>query len=99
MLYDEVSTAVKSSCNAKERTPTAGKVAINGSLETKISEESEDNATSERMTGVKIINMTAKWYEDLPGNTLTNVSMDVGPGKLVAIIGPVGSGKVHSVFK
>jgi len=44
--------------------------------------------------GIKITDITAKWTDDLPENTLTDVSLNVRPGGLMAIIGPVGSGKV-----
>jgi ABC-type multidrug transport system fused ATPase/permease subunit len=44
--------------------------------------------------GISIMNVTAKWTEDLPENTLTDVNLEVRPGGLVAVIGPVGSGKV-----
>jgi ABC-type multidrug transport system fused ATPase/permease subunit len=43
---------------------------------------------------IKIASITAKWSEDLPKNTLTDVSVDVRLGELVAVVGPVGSGKV-----
>lgn len=45
--------------------------------------------------GIKITGVTAKWTDDLPENTLTDVSVEVRTGGLMAIIGPVGSGKVR----
>lgn len=45
-------------------------------------------------THTKVISITAKWINDLSENTLTGVSLDVRSGGLVAVIGPVGSGKV-----
>ena len=47
--------------------------------------------------GIRVVNVTAKWSEDLNENALTNVNLDVKPGGLVAVIGPVGSGKVSRV--
>jgi ABC-type glutathione transport system ATPase component len=44
---------------------------------------------------IRVTSITAKWTNDLSENTLTSVSLDVRPGGLVAIIGPVGSGKVN----
>ncbi|XP_049951176.1 probable multidrug resistance-associated protein lethal(2)03659 isoform X3 [Schistocerca serialis cubense] len=42
---------------------------------------------------VKLEDATAKWQDDAPDNTLKNVSLEVVPGKLLAVIGPVGAGK------
>lgn len=44
---------------------------------------------------IRVTSITAKWTNILSENTLTGVSLDVRPGGLVAVIGPVGSGKVN----
>jgi ABC-type glutathione transport system ATPase component len=63
----------------------------------KISNANLKGDTAERKS-IKIISVTAKWTEDLPENTLTDVSLEVRPGGLMAVIGPVGSGKVSYNF-
>lgn len=52
--------------------------------------------------GIFIRNATAKWTESCADNTLTNVTLNVTPGQLLAVIGPVGSGKtslLHAILK
>lgn len=44
--------------------------------------------------GIVISNATAKWTDSQTENSLENINLTVIPGRLVAIIGPVGSGKV-----
>ena len=44
--------------------------------------------------GVYIRNGSAKWTPNTIADTLTNINLCVKPGKLCAVIGPVGSGKV-----
>lgn len=66
----------------------------------KIAKEPVTNETNRQ--GIFIKNATAKWVKDLADNTLSNVTLDVVPGKLVAVIGPVGSGKssmLHAILK
>ncbi|KYB27685.1 probable multidrug resistance-associated protein lethal(2)03659 isoform X2 [Tribolium castaneum] len=46
-----------------------------------------------RDLGVFMKNASAKWSEASSDNTLNNVNLTAVPGKLVAVIGPVGSGK------
>ncbi|XP_059049399.1 ATP-binding cassette subfamily C member 4-like [Achroia grisella] len=43
--------------------------------------------------GVRLKHATAKWIVAHPENTLTDLSLTIKPGKLIAVIGPVGAGK------
>lgn len=43
---------------------------------------------------IEITNATAKWSELSAENSLNNVSFSVNKGTLLAVIGPVGAGKV-----
>ena len=46
-------------------------------------------------TSVNVVNACAKWSPDLEKDSLSNITFRVPEGKLCAIIGPVGSGKVR----
>lgn len=53
-------------------------------------------------SGIVMSNVTAKWTDQSSDNTLTDISLEVPHAKLVAIIGPVGSGKsslLHAILK
>lgn len=47
--------------------------------------------------GVVVTNATAKWSDGQADNSLENINLTLRRGKLVAIIGPVGAGKVRPV--
>ena len=49
-------------------------------------DDNVDTVTMEKVTG--------KWKKDENEDTLTNINLNSKPGQLIAIIGPVGSGKV-----
>jgi ABC-type protease/lipase transport system fused ATPase/permease subunit len=53
----------------------------------------KNNVTAD--TSVNVVNASARWNPDLEKDTLTNVTFRVPEGKLCAVIGPVGSGKVR----
>jgi len=55
-------------------------------------EESKDKLGN---FGIDILNVSAKWILKQPDNSLNNITLTVRPGRLVAIIGPVGGGKVR----
>jgi len=48
--------------------------------------------------GIVISNATAKWSDTQTDNTLENINLIVKPGRLAAIIGPVGAGKVQLII-
>lgn len=48
-----------------------------------------------RNFGIVISDASAKWTDAQTENSLENINLTISPGQLVAIIGPVGAGKVH----
>lgn len=59
------------------------------------------NNQSERLQSkdydIVVSNVTAKWSEGQTENTLQKIKLTIRPGQLVAIIGPVGAGKVNII--
>ena len=60
-----------------------------------ITREAEEEKDGAKAT-VSVERVTGKWNKDEKENTITEVSLAVRRGELVAIIGPTGSGKVSS---
>lgn len=48
---------------------------------------------------IVISNATAKWTQNGTENCLRHINLTVKSGQLVAIIGPVGAGKVYKIVK
>ncbi|KAJ8916764.1 hypothetical protein NQ315_013969 [Exocentrus adspersus] len=85
MLYDEtqIAKAIRNAEMHKKKSETEKKpTVLNGNVSNDIDG-----------LGIYIKNATAKWSEASVDNTLTNINLTVRPGKLLAVIGPVGSGK------
>lgn len=62
-------------------------------LEEKENISINESSTSEN--GISINNFTARWTKD-GHQVVSNASMEVQPGRLTALIGSVGSGKVYN---
>jgi ATP-binding cassette subfamily C (CFTR/MRP) protein 4 len=56
------------------------------------------NHEQDQKLGVTIRDGSAKWTLNTIEDTLTHISLWVKPGKLCAVIGPVGCGKVSIVL-
>ncbi len=55
-----------------------------------------NNSLTDNKYSIVIKDATAKWSENSNEDSLNNVSINIGRGGLMAIIGPVGAGKVRS---
>jgi ABC-type multidrug transport system fused ATPase/permease subunit len=69
---------------------------------TAMKEKEADLQASEKdksKRGLFLTKAVAKWSEESHEPTLNNISVHLTPGKIVAIIGPVGSGKVKGCYK
>lgn len=85
LLYDETQIAKavrKAELENKKNGSAKTETILNGSVD-----KDSDGF------GIFMKNASAKWSEASSENTLTNLNLTVKPGKLLAIIGPVGSGK------
>ncbi|RZC33096.1 multidrug resistance-associated protein [Asbolus verrucosus] len=56
-------------------------------------DEIQNNTKTTNRNGINIENATAKWSQDSIQNTLSDINFEAKPNEIVAIIGPIGSGK------
>lgn len=62
----------------------------------------EIRAPDNNEKGIFLRNASAKWIKNFTENTLNTITMCVKPGRLTAVIGPVGAGKsslLHAILK
>jgi ATP-binding cassette subfamily C (CFTR/MRP) protein 4 len=98
-LYEEKNSQVANRSKADKASNGVKKLNI---INDEVSLNKLDNLDkSENLSdlGIFISNATAKWTDIQTENSLENINLTVRPGRLVAIIGPVGAGKVNISMK
>ncbi|XP_025405942.1 probable multidrug resistance-associated protein lethal(2)03659 isoform X3 [Sipha flava] len=93
LLYEEKTTQVANRSKADKASNGVRKpIIINDEL---LPNKLDNLDNSENMSdlGIVISNATAKWTDIQTENSLENINLTVRPGRLVAVIGPVGAGK------
>lgn len=48
--------------------------------------------------GIVMNGASAKWDPELSEDTLSDITLKIAPGSLVAVVGPVGAGKVIHIY-
>ncbi|XP_075982413.1 putative multidrug resistance-associated protein lethal(2)03659 [Anticarsia gemmatalis] len=93
----DASVDQSSSENGKEEKEATGNGKANVNLAPLESGEEDDQELAARVEedarGVRLKHATAKWIVSHQENTLTDLSLTIKPGKIIAVIGPVGAGK------
>nr|AKC34058.1 ABCC4-like protein [Spodoptera litura]AKC34900.1 ABCC4-like protein [Spodoptera litura] len=92
--YTETKQTTESSEPTKEEEAKGNGNATLAPIEAGSEDEHELGARVEDdARGVRLKHATAKWIDTHPENTLTDLSLTIKPGKIIAVIGPVGAGK------
>nr|CAD7445770.1 unnamed protein product [Timema bartmani] len=110
LLYEETQIQRPISCatdksdknngvsHKKKRTDKVSDVAEKVSEKSSLLERHDSSTGGESYPGVevgiRVVEATARWLPDSAEPTLDNISLTVHPGRLLAVIGPVGSGKM-----
>lgn len=92
MLYEEKDSQVANRSKAeKAANGVKRSIVINDQVTPNIQNDINEQLND---LGIVVSNVTAKWTDAQTENSLENINLTVSPGRLVAIIGPVGAGKV-----
>ncbi|XP_018565518.1 probable multidrug resistance-associated protein lethal(2)03659 isoform X2 [Anoplophora glabripennis] len=98
LMYEEINICHDSNTAEENKIFKSENTAVNGSLKT----NDGNNLKPNESIGVHLKNVSVKWNKSLPDNTIEDITFDVNPNQLVAIIGPVGGGKttlLHAILK
>lgn len=89
-MYEEKNTQVANLSKADKASNGVRKpIIINDNNTSPLNDQNDPE-----QLGIVVSNATAKWTDAQTENSLENINLTVKPGRLVAVIGPVGAGKV-----
>jgi len=92
-LYEEKNTQVANRSKADKASNGVRKpIIINDNNTSPLNDQNDPEQLGN--LGIVVSNATAKWTDAQTENSLENINLTVKPGRLVAVIGPVGAGKV-----
>lgn len=93
LLYEEKNTQVANRSKADKASNGVRKpIIINDNNTSPLNDQNDPEQLGN--LGIVVSNATAKWTDAQTENSLENINLTVKPGRLVAVIGPVGAGKV-----
>lgn len=95
MLYEEKDTQTANRSKADKAANGASRkpIIINNDTTNNIGNRNDTEQSNN--LGIVVSNVTAKWTDAQTENSLENINLTVKPRRLVAVIGPVGAGKVY----
>ncbi|XP_060873208.1 ATP-binding cassette sub-family C member 4-like isoform X2 [Metopolophium dirhodum] len=95
LMYDEnKNQTVNPSKSDKKAANSNRNIIITNKNVSSVNVKYNDNGSPQlNNIGIVVNNATAKWTEAQTENSLENINLTVIPGRLVGVIGPVGSGK------
>lgn len=92
-MYEEKNTQVANRSKADKASNGVRKpIIINDNNTSPLNDQNDPEQLGN--LGIVVSNATAKWTDAQTENSLENINLTVKPGRLVAVIGPVGAGKV-----
>lgn len=92
-MYEEKNTQVANLSKADKASNGVRKpIIINDNNTSPLNDQNDPEQLG--ILGIVVSNATAKWTDAQTENSLENINLTVKPGRLVAVIGPVGAGKV-----
>ncbi|XP_026807199.1 probable multidrug resistance-associated protein lethal(2)03659 isoform X1 [Rhopalosiphum maidis] len=101
LLYEEKNNQVANRSKADKASNGVRKpIIINDNDTSPLNDQT--NPEQSANLGIVVSNATAKWTDAQTENSLENINLTVKPGRLVAVIGPVGAGKsslLHAILR
>lgn len=97
MLYEDKNVQIAFPPTADKLYETTKQINENNNSTTN-SLRNDYETLQQKHTEIIMSNVTAKWTDGQINNSIENINLIVKPEWLLAIIGPVGAGKVYTII-